>query len=290
MLGSSRATAAPRGREPPGHPLAPSPWEQGQPVLPPQHRPLLLGWPGAGLGEERGALAEPSLGRSRLARGSQPGARSGQQELSRFLRPRAEKARPQQVPKLRPAAQPGMGSEGGGSRTGLGPAAARGHWSCLGSRSPPCHPSGTQATAVTTISFYSLHLYIHGIKPPVPAACSRHRLAPLAHQNSLAPAASRCSSHRGQTHTSISIPGAGWEHPCDPQAGWRVKHLGWIHPSIHPRDGERAPATALGGSWSAESPQETPAAGAAHSPRPPLSSRAKLFLTGNLPSVKTKRE
>lgn len=76
--GSSRATAAPRGREPPGHPLAPGPWEQGQPV---QHCPLLPGWR-----KERGALAEPSLGRRCLAPGSQPRARSGQQELSRFLR------------------------------------------------------------------------------------------------------------------------------------------------------------------------------------------------------------
>lgn len=53
---------------------------------------------------------------------------------------------------------------------------AWGQWKHRESQSPPVQhsvntcphahrPPGTQATAVTTVSFYSLHLYIHGIKP-----------------------------------------------------------------------------------------------------------------------------
>lgn len=269
--------------------MAPSPWEQGQPVLPPQHRPLLPGWPGAGLGEERGALAEPSLGRSRLARGSQPGARSGQQELSRFLRPRAEKARPRQVPKLRPAARPGIGSEGGGSRTGLGPAAARGHWSCLGSRSPPVSPLRNSGHC----SHYHFFLFLAFVHTRYKTSCPS-RLLPAP------PGPTGTPEFPGSGGFQVLLPQETdphfYQHPWS-WLGASLRPPGWLEgqtsgmdPSIHPRDGKRAPATALGGSWSAESPQETQAAGAAHSPGPPLSSRAKLFLTGNLPSVKTKRE
>lgn len=42
--------ASPRSREPPRHPLAPSLWEQGQPVLSPQNRPLLPSWREQGWG------------------------------------------------------------------------------------------------------------------------------------------------------------------------------------------------------------------------------------------------
>lgn len=65
---------------------------------------------------------------------------------------------------------------------------------------------------------------------------------------------------------------------------------GSIHPSIRGLGSEPPRWHGAGGSWSAESPQETWGAGAAHDPGPLLSSRAKSFLMGNLPSVKTKSE
>lgn len=64
-----------------------------------------------------------------------------------------------------------------GQDTSQGTAAKRGPGAATAQRKPvptcaagckhvhKCHPPGSQATAVTTLSFYSLHLYIHGIKP-----------------------------------------------------------------------------------------------------------------------------
>uniref|UniRef100_A0A8C5IDD5 Cleavage and polyadenylation specificity factor subunit 4 n=1 Tax=Junco hyemalis TaxID=40217 RepID=A0A8C5IDD5_JUNHY len=128
---------------------------------------------------------------------------------------------------------------------------------------------------------YHFLLFLAFVHTRYKSSCSSRLLPPLPGPIGI-PVPSRSSSHRAQTHTSISGPGAGWEHPCDP---WRVKHLGWNHPSIHPSEG-----------WGASTchgtgrllvcrkklfcPQNSQEAGAAHSPRPPPCSRAKFFLMG----------
>lgn len=113
-------------------------------------------------------------------------------------------------------------------------------------------PSGTQATAVTTGSFYSLPLYTHGIKPapepPAPGQC-QHRPGTAMPQQWLhsMDTSGLSLTHGGQTHAPISIPRSSrWQGWPGASPYCSVKHLGWIHPCIHRRDGERASITAQG--------------------------------------------
>lgn len=85
------------------------------------------------------------------------------------------------------------------------------------------------------------------------------------------------------------MPGLAREVSLQPPGCLECQASG-MDPSIRGMGSKTPPRHETGGSQSAESPQETWGAGAAHSPKPPLSSRAKSFLMGNLPSVKTKSE
>ena len=204
----------------------------------------------AGREQGSGVLAELSLGRNRP--GQRVPARSQIRSAGSRPLPRAagspgqwaDKARPLQVPKCQPGLPPGPGSEGGRTGSGDGGSTEKaGPHLCSRVRtrvSPHATSPGTQATAVTTISFYSLHLYIRGIKP---SSSTRP------HQPSVGTAQPRdggCPAHGTPELTPAptgdrpmlpsASPGAdgaraGQGHPGDPRAVWRVRDLGRIHPS-----------------------------------------------------------
>lgn len=232
---------------------------------PPIPFPSLLAGKDWGCREESGILAELSLGRTGLARGSQSRARSGQQELACFLPPQAaprhgQRKRghcrcPNAGQDLATRQDPSQGQAGSGEG---GSAEKAG---CASESKEACphasHPPGTQATAVTTVSFYSLHLYIHGIKSSSSTCllCAAHAGPTVAATGMRTPRLTLTPGVPGAPPTGNRptlpsqeqpVPGLAWGHPCDPWAVWRVKHQGWIHPSTHLRDGQRAPATAQG--------------------------------------------
>lgn len=158
-------------------------------------------------------------------------------------------------------------------------------------RTHPHHhhpPPGTQATAVTTISFYSLHFYIHGIKPSSstrlqqpdrPQGCS-HQLGGSAQPGGV-PGTPPVGTGTGGPSTTGNVEG-GWPQKC------------WDG-SIHQTDGERTPTAAQG--WRLSDCPKSPKTRELELPavlepsarcRAP-SSRAKSFPAGNFPSVKKKK-
>lgn len=287
-------TAAPQGNPSPG----PQPVGAGtsSPALPSPSPPPLAGR------EESGVLAEPSLGRN------QPGRRVPAQSQIRPAgahplpptagSPRrwADKARPLQVPKRRPGDRPPgrtpardrqqRQQDGGWGRRQdrAGPPSAAG---CKHPCPHTSRPPGTQATAVTTISFYSLHLYITRYKtllfhPPAPG---QHRHGPA--RPALRPQPPG-THHTGARPGSGGVPGvppmgdgptlpsaspgaagarAGQGPSLRPPGCWEGQAPG-MAPSIRGTGSEPPPRHEAGGSRSAESPQETWGAGAAHGPGP----------------------
>lgn len=275
-LGSTGTTAAPRGREHPGQP----------PPQPPAHGsgdsrscpaitvPSSPAGREQGRREESGILAGLSLGRS------QPGRRVPAQSQ---IRPAGARPLPPTAGAQTPARGP-AGRQDSSQGQGLGTVAAQRTAvpTCAAGRKHACphasHPPGTQATAVTTGSFYSLHLYIHGIKPSS-STCLHQASVGAAQPGWPMMVATRHTGHQGSrgvpgvpppgdgpTRTLASLGAAGARgHPRDPQGVWRVKASG-MDPSIRGTGSEPPPQHGAGGSWSVEGPRETRGAGAALGP------------------------
>lgn len=257
-LGSPGTTTAPRGREHPGQPQR---WPPARGSGDSQSCPAIISFPssrlaGSGAAGSRAASwqSRPLAG-TRLAGGSQPGARSGQRELTRFLPPQAaprrwaDKARPPQVPKRRPGHRPpGPGAGDGGSRETAGPHLCKG----ANTRVPTCLVPQELRPLLSLPFPFILCICTYMVKKKSSSSTRLHRgSVGTAQPDRPVTAATRHAGHQGSregpgnppTGDRPTLPSAspggssrcqgwpGWGHPRDPRAVWRVKRLGWIRPS-----------------------------------------------------------